>query len=137
MLQDLEPGKIELRLVPLREELAARQSSVLWLLVVAAAIVLIVACANLANLILARGSARTRELAVRAALGGSRGRLIRLLLAEGASIAALGTGAGLVVAYAAFRVLSNRLPPMLATAGVLSSTDAYCSLRSRSHVSPA
>jgi len=110
------PGKSQLRLVGLREELAVRQDPTLWLLLAAAAIVLLVACANLAHLILARGSARTRELAVRAALGGSRGRLVRLLLAEAACIAALGTAAGLLAGYAGFRLLSNQLPPVLAIA---------------------
>jgi putative ABC transport system permease protein len=112
--EELVPGKTALRLVPLREEMAARQDPVLWLLVASAAIVLLVACVNLANLILARGSARGRELAVRAALGGTRGRIVRLLLVEGMCIAALGTATGLVAAYAGFRVLAGQLPPLLA-----------------------
>ena len=112
---ELVPGKSELRLVPLREDLAARQDPVLWLLVVAAAFVLLVACVNLANLMLARGSGRARELAVRAALGGSRARLMRLLIAEAMCVAFLGTGAGVLIGYAGFRLLSSRLPPLLTT----------------------
>jgi predicted permease len=112
--EELVPGKSALRLVPLREELAARQDPVLWLLVAAAATVLIVACVNLANLILARGSARARELALRAALGGSRTRLVRLLLLESLCLAGLGAVLGLVVAYWGFRVLSGQIPPLLA-----------------------
>lgn len=112
--EELVPGKTALRLVPVREEMAARQDAVLWLLLSSAAIVLIVACVNLANLMLARGTARGRELAVRAALGGTRGRLIRLLLVEALCIAALGTAAGLAGAYLGFRVLADRLPPALA-----------------------
>jgi putative ABC transport system permease protein len=112
--EELVPGKTALRLVPLREEMAARQDPVLWLLLASAAIVLLVACVNLANLILARGSARSRELAVRVALGGTRRRIVRLLLVEGLCIALLGTAAGLLAAYAGFRVLADRLPPLLA-----------------------
>ncbi len=114
--EELAPGKSTLRLVPLREELAVRQDPVLWLLLGASSIVLLVACANLAHLILARGSARTRELAVRTALGGSRGRLVRLLLVEAACIAAFGTAAGLFAGYAGFRLLSSQLPPLLGSA---------------------
>ena len=111
---DLVPGKSSLRIVPLREELAARQDPVLWLLLGASAIVLFVACVNLANLMLARGSARARELAVRAALGGSRRRLVRLLVVEGAVVAAFGAVLGLAAAYWGFRALTATLPPVLA-----------------------
>ena len=111
---DLEPGKSVLRLVPIREELAGRQDPVLWMLLAASGIVLLVACANLANLILARGSARARELSVRAALGGTRRRLVRLLAVESGCIAAFGTLAGLAIAFWAFAILSSRLPPVLA-----------------------
>ena len=112
--EEIEPGKTALRLVPVREDMAARQDPVLWLLVAAAAIVLLVACVNLANLIIARGAARTRELAVRVALGGSRARLVRLLLTEAFCIAALGTAAGVLIGYGGFAVLSAQLPPVLA-----------------------
>ena len=111
---EIEPGKSVLRLVPIREELAGRQDPVLWLLLGASAIVLLVACANLANLILARGTARMRELSIRVALGGTRARLVRLLAIESACIAAFGTIAGLAVAYWVFGILSSRLPPSLA-----------------------
>ena len=112
--EELVPGKTALRLVPVREEMAARQDPVLWLLLASTAIVLLVACVNLANLILARGSARGRELAVRVALGGTRGRLVRLLIAEGLCIAALGTATGVFAAYVGFRALADQLPPVLA-----------------------
>src|SRR5215471_4997972 len=115
---EIVAGKSALRLVPLREELAARQDSGLWLLVIAAALVLLVACANLANLLVARGSARTRELAVRAALGASRTRLVRLLLAEASIVAMAGGAAGVLAGYAGFRVLAAALPPLLATIAV-------------------
>jgi predicted permease len=112
--EELVPGQTALRLVPVREEMAGRQDPVFWLLIAAATIVLVVACVNLANLIVARGSARTRELAIRAALGGSRARLARLLLVEALCVAALGTAAGVLLGFGGFLVLSAQLPPLLA-----------------------
>jgi putative ABC transport system permease protein len=105
-----------LRLVPVREELASQQDPVLWLLLGAAAIVLLAACVNLANLTLARGTARVRELAIRASLGGPRSKLIRLLLIESLCIATAGTAVGLMAGYWGTRSLSAALPPLLASA---------------------
>ncbi len=111
---ELVPGMTELGLVPLREAMSGRQDSVLWLLLAAAGTVLVAACLNVANLIVARGAARARELAVRRALGVSRPRLVRLLVVEGAALAVCGTTIGVAGAYWGFRLLSAQLPPVLA-----------------------
>ena len=76
-------------------------------------ILLLIACANVASLLLAQATTRYRELAVRSALGSSRGRVIRQLMAENLLLSVMGYVAGVALAWAGLRVLASALPAML------------------------
>jgi putative ABC transport system permease protein len=98
------------RVVAMRELGAREMRPALYALFGAVAFVLLLACANLANLLLARGIGRQRELAIRAALGASRRQLVVQLVAEGLVLAVAGGVAGLLVAWLSLDLLRSALP---------------------------
>src|SRR5262245_22030901 len=93
-----EQARIQLHVRTLQEQIAAPARTLLLVLMAAAAVVFVIACSNVANLILARSVRREGELAVRAALGAGRGALRRTLLAESLVLCAAGAGLGLLLA---------------------------------------
>jgi putative ABC transport system permease protein len=95
---------------PLRDEITGKTHSALVLLLSASAALLLIACVNLTNLLLSRGAVREREVAVRAALGAARGRLVAQFLTESLVLAGLGTLAGLALAFPAMRFLERLVP---------------------------
>jgi predicted permease len=98
------------RLLPLAESLIAGVRTALWVLLGAVVLVFLIACVNVANLMLVRSSARSRELAVRTALGAGRGRLARLLLTEALVLGITGGALGVALAVAAMKALRAWLP---------------------------
>ncbi|HEU4630992.1 MAG TPA: ABC transporter permease [Gemmatimonadaceae bacterium] len=100
-----EAARYEITLTPLRDAVNERAARTFWLLMGAAAFVLLIACANVANLTLMRGVGREREMLIRTALGAGRGRLRRLLVVENLTLALLGGAAGVLVAFAGLRLL--------------------------------
>jgi putative ABC transport system permease protein len=118
-----------MEVVSLRDEIVGDVKRPLLILQGAVGLVLLIACANVANLLLARGTARRRELAVRSALGATRARLARPLLLEASVVAVVGAALGVGVAFVGIRGLVSLDPgniPNLAAAGVDGGMLMFC-----------
>src|ERR671920_1814377 len=104
--QDYDPGsEYKISVLPFQEVLGEKAKLTLWLLMGAAAFVMIISAANVANLTLMRGVRREHELVVRAALGAGTARLRRLLLVENLALTLMGAFFGVVIAVAGVRLL--------------------------------
>ncbi len=103
----------DIKLVSMKEDLVGNVQPLLLMLLAAVGFLMLIACANVANLLLARSVARSREFAIRSALGASQVRMIRQLLAESMLLSALGGAVGLMLAYCGKKTLLNALPAAL------------------------
>lgn len=104
------------RVVPVRDDLVRNVRTALLILQFAALVVLLIACANVANLLLARSTARQREIAIRGAMGASRSRLVRQMLVESMALATIAGAAGLLIAgwsTSALAMFGTRVLPEL------------------------
>jgi putative ABC transport system permease protein len=117
----MDQAKPTPRLIPLREDVTGGIAKTLWMVAVAAGLVLLVACANVSNLILVRADGRQRELAIREALGAGRARVLSHFLAESVVLTTVAGVIGLGLATVAIRVLVSAGPadiPRIAEVGV-------------------
>src|SRR5262249_27881337 len=115
------PGGHAMHMEPVLEEIVGSARRIFWLLQAGVGLVLLIACANLANLLMIRAEVRCREVAVRTALGAGRRRLLSQFIAEGLVLLALGCALGLVVAWTGVRALTVAYPesvPRVANIGI-------------------
>jgi putative ABC transport system permease protein len=105
------PEKWRVGLLSFKETFRSGLREILWILFGAVAMLLMIACANVSNLLLSRAATRQREIALRASLGATRGRLVRQLLTESVLLSTLGGIIGAALAFGALRVILAMVPP--------------------------
>jgi putative ABC transport system permease protein len=124
-----ENARLAPKIQPLKQDIVGDIGAALWVVMGTLALVLLIACANVANLMLVRAESRQHELAIRAALGAGRGRIAREMLVESMTLGILGGALGFGLAYAGLRILAANGPdtlPRLGEIGINPTVLAFC-----------